>query len=44
MQLFECQNCRQTLHFENRFCGRCGLRLGYVAARQALVALQALGL
>ena len=41
MQLFECQNCRQTLHFENRFCGRCGLRLGYVAARQALVALQA---
>lgn len=36
MQLFECQNCRQTLHFENRFCGRCGHRLGYVAARQEI--------
>lgn len=40
MQLFECQNCGQTLHFENRFCGRCNHRLGYVAERQALVALR----
>lgn len=39
MQLFECGNCRQTLHFENRLCERCGHRLGYIAARQALVAL-----
>ena len=39
MQLFECGNCGQTLYFENRLCERCGHRLGYVAARQALVAL-----
>jgi hypothetical protein len=40
MQLFECQNCGQTLHFENRICERCGHRLGYVAARQVLAALR----
>jgi hypothetical protein len=40
MQLFECQNCGQTLHFENRTCERCGHRLGYVAARQVLAALR----
>lgn len=40
MQLFECRNCGQTLHFENRFCEGCGHRLGYVAARQDLVALE----
>lgn len=40
MQLFECQHCGQTLHFENRTCERCGHRLGYVAARRALVALE----
>ena len=39
MQLFECQNCGQTLHFENRACERCGHRLGYIAARQTLAAL-----
>ncbi|TNC52523.1 hypothetical protein FHG66_03060 [Rubellimicrobium rubrum] len=40
MQLFECQNCGQTLHFENRSCERCGHRLGYIAARQTLAALR----
>ena len=40
MQLFECQNCGQTLYFENRSCERCGHRLGYVAARQSLEALR----
>ena len=39
MQLFECQNCGQTLYFENRSCERCGHRLGYIAARQSLEAL-----
>lgn len=39
MQLFECGNCGQTLHFENRLCEGCGHRLGYIAARQAMVAL-----
>jgi hypothetical protein len=39
MQLFECQNCGQTLYFENRTCERCGHRLGYIAARQSLDAL-----
>ena len=39
MQLFECQTCGQTLHFENRSCVRCGHRLGYIAARQSLEAL-----
>jgi hypothetical protein len=39
MQLFECQNCGQTLYFENRSCERCGHRLGYVAAQQSLEAL-----
>ncbi len=40
MQLFECQNCGQTLFFENRSCERCGHRLGYIAARQTLAALR----
>jgi hypothetical protein len=39
MQLFECQNCGQTLYFENLSCERCGHRLGYIAARQSLEAL-----
>ena len=43
MQLFECQNCGQTLHFENRTCERCGHRLGYIAARQVLAALRPQG-
>jgi hypothetical protein len=39
MQLFECQNCGQTLYFENRSCELCGHRLGYIARRQSLEAL-----
>ena len=31
MRLFSCQNCGQTLHFENTRCERCGHRLGMVA-------------
>ena len=40
MQLFECRNCGQTLHFENTVCGRCGLRLGFAAPRRELLSLR----
>ncbi len=43
MQLFECQNCGQVLYFENRSCERCKHRLGYIAERQSLEALDAEG-
>ncbi len=28
MRLFACDNCAQTIYFENRQCGACGYRLG----------------
>jgi hypothetical protein len=40
MKLFECQNCGQLLHFENTRCESCGLRLGYLPARETLSALK----
>ncbi len=40
MRLFECTNCGQTLHFENRSCERCGHRLGYAALQRTLLALE----
>lgn len=30
MKLFSCQTCGNILYFENRICGQCGQRLGYV--------------
>ena len=39
MKLFDCQNCGQTLFFENTRCERCGLRLGYDAETSHLWAL-----
>jgi hypothetical protein len=30
MRLFACDNCDQTLHFDNRQCMRCGHRLGFL--------------
>ncbi len=39
MKLFDCQNCGQTLFFENTRCERCGLRLGYDATSNDLWAL-----
>ena len=39
MKLFDCQNCGQTLFFENTRCERCGLRLGYDAGASRLWAL-----
>ena len=40
VKLFDCQNCGQTLFFENTRCERCGLRLGYDAEAQQLWALE----
>lgn len=41
MQLFECQNCGQPLHFENTHCEACGHRLGYDPNKGTLLALTA---
>ena len=40
MKLFSCQFCGNILYFDNRFCGRCGHRLGYDPDIQALLALE----
>jgi hypothetical protein len=40
MKLFECQNCRQPLYFENTCCESCGLALGYLPARETVSALK----
>jgi len=40
MKLFECQNCGHPLYFENTRCESCGLRLGYLPARETISALQ----
>ena len=40
MKLFECQNCRQPLYFENTRCESCGLALGYLPARETVSALK----
>jgi hypothetical protein len=39
VKLFDCQNCGQTLFFENTRCERCGFRLGYDAGSRRLLAL-----
>ena len=43
MKLFRCQACGNLIHFENRVCGRCGHRLGYLPELQALSALEPAG-
>lgn len=40
MKLFQCQNCRQELYFENTRCESCGLRLGYLPTRELITALK----
>jgi len=40
MKLFECQNCGQLLYFENTRCESCGMRLGYLPARETVTALK----
>jgi len=43
MRLFICQHCRNLLYFENRQCGSCGHRLGYMPRRGLLTALEPKG-
>ncbi|WP_119168194.1 zinc-binding metallopeptidase family protein [Algihabitans albus] len=40
MKLFACQNCGQTLYFENTHCEQCGYRLGYLSNKTLLSALE----
>jgi hypothetical protein len=40
MRLFKCQACGQAIYFENRFCGSCGLSLGYLPVTGELAALE----
>jgi hypothetical protein len=40
MKLFKCQACGQLLYFENRACGRCGHRLGYLPELGQLSAVE----
>ena len=40
MKLFKCQNCGETLYFENTRCEACGLTLGYLPALETLSALR----
>ena len=40
MKLFKCQACGNILYFENRTCGQCGHRLGYVPELSAISALE----
>jgi hypothetical protein len=40
MKLFRCQVCDNIIYFENRTCGRCGHRLGYVPELEIMVALE----
>ena len=43
MKLFDCQDCCQTLYFENTTCEKCGHRLGYVPEDQDLYAVVRVG-
>jgi hypothetical protein len=40
MKLFSCDNCQQTLYFENSRCVNCGEALGYIPGQAALVTLR----
>jgi len=40
MKLFRCQACDNIVYFENRTCGRCGHRLGYIPELGLLSALE----
>ena len=42
MKLFQCQNCRALLYFENTRCESCGYSLGYLPFRETLTALRPL--
>src|SRR6056297_1922476 len=36
MKLFNCQNCNQTIFFENMSCEKCGAWLGYLAGLETM--------
>jgi hypothetical protein len=40
MKLFRCRVCDNIIYFENRTCGRCGHRLGYVPELEIMAALE----
>jgi len=40
MKLFKCQQCGQTVYFENDRCGRCGHALGFLPGEMTLSALE----
>ncbi|MFD1745581.1 putative zinc-binding metallopeptidase [Rhizobium helianthi] len=39
MRLFECDQCGQSIHFDNRVCVNCGHRLAFIPERLAIHAL-----
>jgi len=39
MKLFNCDNCGNTVYFDNALCERCGRQLGYLPEHTALVSL-----
>ena len=43
MKLFPCQVCGNIVYFENRICGRCNHRLGYVPELDVMAALASAG-
>ena len=43
MKLFRCQVCDNIVYFENRTCGRCGHRLGYVPELEIMAAVEPAG-
>ena len=43
MKLFRCQVCDNIIYFENRTCGRCGHRLGYVPELEIMAAVEPAG-
>jgi hypothetical protein len=43
MKLFRCRVCDNIIYFENRTCGRCGHRLGYVPELEIMAALEPAG-
>ncbi len=43
MKLFRCEICDNLIYFENRTCGRCGHRLGYLSELEIMAALEPAG-
>lgn len=43
MKLFECQNCRNPVHFDNGTCLSCGYRLGFLPEQGRISALEPAG-